>query len=60
LNPGVQSLTRPKAYTLFDFREAVIRQLVDLEEYAEPPVFKNFQVQVDASFIPNIFPYQQM
>ena len=27
---------------MLDFREAVIRQLADLEEYADPPVYKLF------------------
>ena len=41
-NPQNELLARPRSYSMLDFREAVIRQLADLEEYADPPVYKSF------------------
>ena len=49
-NPDSPELKPPKSYALLDFREAVIRQLTNIKEYAEPPIYKTFQIPVDQSF----------
>ena len=43
LNQQVEFLNRPKSYALLDFRVTAIRQLANLPEYVEPPVYHNFQ-----------------
>lgn len=42
-NPDNDFLRRPKQYRLLNFRESVIRQLADLDEYGNPPIYKPFQ-----------------
>ncbi|XP_057291023.1 piggyBac transposable element-derived protein 4-like [Hydractinia symbiolongicarpus] len=49
-NPDVPGLKRPKSYALLVFREAVIRQLTSMEEYADPPVYNNFQAPIDKRY----------
>ena len=39
-NKDNPSLERPKSYALLDFRESVIGQLADLQNYSNPPVSK--------------------
>jgi len=50
MNPGNESLARPKSYALLDFRHAVIRQLANLNEYDDPPINKSFQTARDGRF----------
>ena len=61
MNPGVNSLALPKSYALLDFREAIIRQLVNLAEYAEPPLLcsKMFRFLLMKGFKPDILLQQQ-
>lgn len=49
-NLNNESLNRIKSYALLDFREAVIRQLLDLETYSNPPAYKSFQNPLDTKY----------
>ena len=39
-NRGKVSLHRPGRYSILEFREEIIRNIVDLDEYANPPIYK--------------------
>ena len=39
-NPDVEDLKRPQKFSIAEYREELVCQLVDLEEFADPPVFK--------------------
>lgn len=38
-NPEIAALKRPKKYSVTEYREELVRQLADLEEYGQPPVY---------------------
>ena len=39
-NPEVEALHRPNKYSIVDFREALIRQIVGWHEYDDPPAYE--------------------
>ncbi|KAK3721643.1 hypothetical protein QZH41_003665 [Actinostola sp. cb2023] len=41
-HPDVEELKRPKKYSTAEFREELVRQLSDIDEYGNPPVFNPF------------------
>ena len=49
-NPKLELLQRQKSYSLLDFREKVIRQLINIPEYSTPPMYKNFEKPIDSRF----------
>ena len=56
-NKDNPSLERPKSYALLDFRESVIRQLADLQNYANPPVSKqSFESDADKKYLTEHLP----
>lgn len=40
-HPDIQALQRPASFALLDFREELVRNLLELEEYSNPPIFRN-------------------
>ena len=39
-NPHIQLLKRDSNYSLLDFREELVRDIMEFEKYENPPVFK--------------------
>lgn len=40
MHPEIACLQRPKRYSVLEFREAVLRQLIGLNEFGDPPIYK--------------------
>ena len=41
--PNIKGLQRPANYSLLSFREQLVRNVLELEEYSNPPVYRNFK-----------------
>ena len=60
--PDVEGLRRSASYAVIDFREALVRQILDWEEYDDPPVYEKStpgQSQFDVVHMPEVSEYRR-
>ena len=43
IDPSIKGLERPASYSLVNFREEIVRHILGLEEFSNPPVYKNLK-----------------
>ena len=55
--PNIKGLQRPANYSLLSFREELVRNILELEEYSNSPVYRNFK-QKDLWLFSTQYTYQ--